>query len=235
MKNVFNINQKIGEIATKFPKAIDIFMSYEIDFCCGGDRPLKEALKEQEMNEKEVIDKLNKYYSEFVNKNNEETDWTKSSMSNLIDYIVQKHHGFMRETLPITNELINKILRVHYVDNGEILSKVHKLFNNLKLELEEHLIKEEEVLFPLIKEYEKNPSKETKEKAIATMNETEDEHDKAGDILKEIRRVTNKYEVPETGCNSFKIAYEKMQEIESDLFKHIHLENNILFEKLKKI
>jgi len=66
------------------------------------------------------------------------------------------------------------------------------------------------------------------------MGETENEHDNAGDILKEMRRITGGFKAPDNGCSTFDKAYEKLEEIEKDLFKHIHLENNILFERLKK-
>ena len=65
MKAMFNKNQKIGEIAAIFPKATDIFMDYEIDFCCGGDRPLEVAIVEQGISEDEMLYKLNKAYEEF--------------------------------------------------------------------------------------------------------------------------------------------------------------------------
>ncbi len=233
MKKIFNSHQKIGEIAAIFPKATDIFMEYEIDFCCGGDRSLEIALKEQGINKEEILFKLHKSYEKLHYSKYEGTDWKIAPMTNLIDYIVQKHHAFMKKELPNTDKLINKILKVHYVDSGVLLSKLYKLFNVLKVELEEHLIKEEEIVFPLIKEYEEKPSKALLEKIIQVIAETEGEHDQAGDILKEMRKITNRYEVPETGCRSFEITYEKLQEIEADLFQHIHLENNILFERLK--
>jgi regulator of cell morphogenesis and NO signaling len=207
-------------------------MAYEIDFCCGGDRPLATALKEQNINASEILKKLHDAYEKYEALQNKEIDWTKATLSELIDYIVGKHHTFMRDELPTTGQLLNKILKVHYVDHGETLSKLHKLFNQLKSEIEEHLIKEEELLFPLIKEYEKNPSKDVLEKVFKIMKETEDEHDNAGDVLKEMRRITCQYQAPSGGCNSFVRTYEKLQAIEADLFQHIHLENNILFQRL---
>lgn len=232
MTKMFNKEQKIGEIAAIFPKATDIFIDYEIDFCCGGDRKLEVALKEKGISEEEILYKLNKSYEKFKDTLYKEVDWRAESMTELMDYIVNKHHSFTREQMPITAQLLNKILKVHYVSSGELLSKLNKLFNNLKTEIEEHLIKEEELLFPMIKEYEKNPSRETLENALKIMDEIEMEHDNAGDILKEMRRLTKGYVVPESGCKTFEKTYEKIQEIESDLFKHIHLENNILFKKL---
>lgn len=233
MSKYFNSNQKIGGIAAIFPKATDIFMEYNIDFCCGGDRLLSEVLEEQNINEEEILDKLNTSYKEFKNKEEDAIDWKAASMEALIEHIVSKHHAFMRNELPITSNLLNKILKVHYIDHGETLSTLHKLFNSLKTEIEEHLVKEEELLFPAILEFEKKSSSDLLNKALKVMHETEDEHDNAGDILKEMRKITNNYEVPSNSCNSFVRTYEKLQEVEADLFQHIHLENNILFEKLK--
>ncbi|WP_432402715.1 iron-sulfur cluster repair di-iron protein [Wukongibacter sp. M2B1] len=234
MKKLFNSQQKIGEIAAIFPKATDIFMEYNIDFCCGGDRLLTDALKEQGINEEEILEKINMTYEEFINKDDNSVDWRTASMTDLIEYIVQKHHTFMKNELPVTINLLNKILKVHYIDHGETLSSLHKLFSSLKAEIEEHLINEEELLFPAILEYEKEPSIDLLEKAKNVMMETEDEHNNAGDILKEMRKITNNYKIPSSSCNSFKRTYEKLEEIESDLFQHIHLENNILFERLKQ-
>jgi regulator of cell morphogenesis and NO signaling len=232
---MFNKKQRIGEIATIFPKATNIFMKYEIDFCCGGDRPLEEALKKQGIDENKIIDEINNEYEKFKETMGSEIDWRSEKMSDLIDFVINKHHAFLKEELPITAQYLNKILQVHYEHNGELLSKLNKLFNALKVELEEHLVKEEVLLFPLIKEYENNPSKETLEKAIKVMNETESEHDAAGDIIKEMRRITEGFKLPENVCRTFEITYEKIEAIESDLFHHIHLENNILFEKIKNI
>jgi len=234
MKGYFNKEQRIGEIAAIFPKATDIFMEYNIDFCCGGDRALDAALKEQNINEGDILEKLNKTYEDFKNKEQEDIDWRRASMTDLIEHIVNKHHSFMKNELPVTGNLLNKILKVHYIDHGEVLSKLNRLFNSLKAEIEEHLIKEEELLFPAIIDYEKNPSIDLLNKALKVMKETEDEHEKAGDILKEMRKITDGYKAPCGACGSFERTYQKLQDIEADLFQHIHLENNILFERLKK-
>ena len=233
MMSAFNKTQKIGEIAAVFPKATDIFMEYEIDFCCGGDRTLEVVIKEQNISEEELLSRLNDAYTAFDKLAGEDKDWRAATSAELIDFIVNKHHSFMREELPAAEKLLNKIVRVHYVENGQVLSKLHKLFSSLKSEIEEHLIKEEELLFPLMKKYENNPTAEVKEDILKVMNETENEHDKAGDILKEMRKITNGYQVPESGCSSFVRTYDKLKAIESDLFQHIHLENNILFQKIK--
>lgn len=229
----FHSSQKIGEIVTKFPKAADILKEYRIDFCCGGDRLLLTAIREQGLNEADILDRINNLYEEVKNVKTEDIDWERESMSKLIDHVVNTHHAYLGVELPIISELTTKILRVHGEGHPE-LSKVHKLFHSLKMELEQHLIKEEEIEFPLIKKYEQNPSKEALAKILKVEKELEEEHVGAGDILKELRKITNDYAVPEDGCNSYRLTYKRLEALEADTFQHIHLENNILFPRLEK-
>lgn len=233
LKN-FSKTQRLGEIVAMFPKAADVFMKNNIDFCCGGDRTLEEAVKEKGIGAKEILDQLEALYEEYRSRVNEDTDWRMAKYSDIIDFIVNNHHAFLKKELPATEKLVSKILKVHFIDSGEVLTKVHKLFSQLKAELEMHLIKEEEVFFPMIKEYEEKPSDELLDKIVEEIVGTEDEHDEAGNILKELREVTNQYEMPSTGCTTFDLTYRKLEEIESDTFRHIHLENNIMHERLRK-
>lgn len=223
--------QKVGDIVTLMPKASDVFKQYNIDFCCGGDRPLGDVLKEQGLNEQEVLLALEKAFEETKAVTNQ-VDFKNMKYSALIDYIINTHHVLVRRLLPEISAYTTKIMSVHGANHDELF-KVHTLFHTLKMELEQHLIKEEEILFPLIKEYEENPSDELMTRIQKVMKETEDEHDTAGDVLKELRKITNNYTVPQDGCNTYLVTFDKLQELESDLFQHIHLENNILFRNFK--
>lgn len=231
----FNSSQKIGEIVARFPKAGDIFMENRIDFCCGGDRPLMEAIKESGLDEAKILSDLNKLYEEFVNSaDSKETDWQSAPIDELVDYILNKHHGYLWDELPKISKLSTTILKVHGAHHPE-LSRVHKLFSTLKMELEEHLTKEETLQYPAIREYLKTKSNNDLEKAIDIIEELEKEHTGAGDILKELRVVTEDYKIPDDVCPTFELTYTKLQELESDLFRHIHLENNILFPRLREL
>lgn len=232
--STFHSSQKIGEIVTKFPKSADVLKEYKIDFCCGGDRTLLTAIKEQNINEAEILDKINNLYVEFKKIETEDKNWEEAPFSELIDHIVNIHHAYLQVELPRISELTAKILRVHGEHHPE-LSKVYKLFHNLKMEFEEHMIKEETIQYPAIKEYEINKTKAALDKAVNITKELEDEHAGVGDILKELRKVTHEYAVPVDGCNSYRLTYAKLMELESDTFQHIHLENNILFPRLMSI
>lgn len=231
--NKFNSTQKIGEIVNAFPKAADIFKVYKIDFCCGGNRLLIEAINEQNLNEKELLDKINSAYENYEI-GSREKNWVEAETSEIIEQILNKHHAYLWTELPKIGKLSTTILRVHGAHHPE-LSKVHKLFNTLKMDLEDHLTKEETIQYPAIKEYEKTKSLDDLNKAVQIINELETEHTGAGDILKELRKITADYTIPEDVCETFELTYNKLQELEADLFQHIHLENNILFPRLRDL
>jgi regulator of cell morphogenesis and NO signaling len=231
--NKFNSNQKIGEIVNAFPKAAEIFKEYKIDFCCGGNRPLSEAIHEQNVNEEALLNKINSEYESYQS-STKDKNWVEAETSEIVEQILNKHHAYLWSELPKIGKLSTTILRVHGAHHPE-LSKVHKLFNTLKMELEDHLTKEETIQYPAIKEYEESKSLADLNKAVDIINDLETEHTGAGDILKELRVVTNDYSIPSDVCETFELTYKKLEELEADLFQHIHLENNILFPRLRKM
>lgn len=229
----FDSSQKIGDIVVAFPKATDILKEYKIDFCCGGNRPIAAAIKEQGLVEAEVLDKINELYKKF-DEDQSTKNWGKATISELVEQIVNKHHAYLWAELPKISELATLILRVHGPSHPE-LAKIHKLFHILKMDLESHLTKEETVQYPAIRDYAKSNLESDLTIAIGVIDELEEEHTEAGDILKELREVTDDYKIPSDVCETFISTYSKLRELESDLFQHIHLENNILFPKLKEL
>lgn len=228
--NRLNKEQNLGEVVAMFPGAARIFNKEGIDYCCHGDRTLESALLEKEIEVIEFLNEVNKSYDEFLNSKEAYIDWRKEEPNKLIDNIVDTHHAFTYRELIEIDQLLLKILKVHYHHSGEELKTVHKLFGALKIELEEHLIKEEEELFPMIKEYFKNPSEELRDSIMKFVEVIENEHTGAGHILQYLYRETNGYKAPEGACTTFNLVYKKLDELEKDLFIHIHKENSILFK-----
>ncbi|KHF38954.1 iron-sulfur cluster repair di-iron protein [Halalkalibacter okhensis] len=233
MNASFTRETKTGDIVTQFPKASQLFKEYKIDFCCGGNRPISEAINEQDLNEEEVLSRLNTLYSDTINQQDKLNNWEVAPYSQLIDYILTIHHTYLYNLLPELSTFVTKVYRVHGKTHPE-LEQVYQLFHTLKLELEHHLIQEEEKIFPKIKEYEKSHSLSYLKEVLKTIDTLEMEHETTGTILKKIREVTNDYKLPEGACNTYTLTYLKFEELESDLFEHIHLENNILFQRLAK-
>ncbi|MDC2863596.1 MULTISPECIES: iron-sulfur cluster repair di-iron protein [unclassified Bacillus (in: firmicutes)] len=230
MEHTFTETSVIGEIVTKFPKASDLFKLYRIDFCCGGNRPLIDAINERNLSAEEVLTKLNTLYYETKLLNESEIDWKTAAYSELIDYVVNKHHRYLNEELPLLSPYVTKVLRVHGAGQPH-LAQIHKLFHELKTELEQHLIKEETEDFPLILAFEQNPSDENYTKLRKVVDELENEHNHAGNIIKELREITNDFTPPAGACGTYRLVYQRLEALEADLFQHIHLENNILFPR----
>ncbi|WP_078554062.1 iron-sulfur cluster repair di-iron protein [Bacillus alkalicellulosilyticus] len=230
MEHTFTETSIIGEIVTKFPKASDLFKSYRIDFCCSGNRPLIEAIEENQLSAEEVLSNLNNLYKETSALQESSIQWEEASYQELIDYIINKHHQYLSEELPQLSPYVTKVFRVHGSSQPH-LGVIHKLFNELRVELEQHLIKEETEDFPLILDIEKNPTEEKYAKLQEVINNLENEHSHAGDILKTLREITDDYTPPEGACGTYRLVYSRLEALESDMFEHIHLENNVLFPR----
>jgi regulator of cell morphogenesis and NO signaling len=232
MNKIINRDQKLGQVISMFPDANKIFNEIKIDYCCGGHNNLGEALKEKGLNVDSFVERLNDEYDKFIESDKDYKDWRKAEPMELIKHIVNTHHKYTFETLKEIDVLLLKILKVHFYNHGEELLKLHKLFGNLKIELEEHLIKEENVLFPLIEDYFTNKNESKRAELVKHITEIEAEHDGAGDILKEMEGLTRDFIAPNGACTTFKLTYHKLNELEKDLFVHIHKENSVLFKMI---
>ena len=222
----------LGYIVTVIPSSAKLFEQHKIDYCCNGHRTLEEAVKEAYISLESLLEDLNKLYDNTLNQSL--TDWTKADLNLLVEHILNKHHAFLYEMLPVLSELTTKILRVHGMHHPE-LGKVHKYFHMLKTELEAHLIKEETIQYPAIYNYLESRSIEDLVQAKNVIDDLETEHAAAGDLLKSLREVTSDYLVPEDTCGTYEKTYEYLETLEKDMFQHIHLENNILFKRLLEI
>jgi len=234
MEKIINNNQSLGEIVSIFPGAAEIFNRYKIDYCCGGHDTLADALDGIAIDHDDIIKELNDEYEKFIKSNSEYKDWRKEKPSALIKHIVQTHHEFTKNQLKEIDTLLFKVLKVHFKLHSEELLKVHRNFGSLKTELEEHLIKEEEILFPLIENFDITKDDSVLSKIHQVIKDTEDEHDAAGNIIKELEKITRDFNAPEDACTSFKLVYTKLHDLEKDLFIHIYLENSVLFKMLQQ-
>lgn len=230
--NTFTAEHTPAEIVKVFPKASDLFKERRIDFCCGGDRPLATVFTEKNLEETVILSELNTAFESWSKEGHEITDWDAMPLSELVDHIVHKHHAYLIKELPALGEFVTKIFRVHGADHPH-LKELHKLYNDFKVDMEEHMIKEENEVFPYIKEFEKNPSEDLAQKIHEANGGLEDEHESQGDILKRMREITNDFIPPAGACNSYRITYARLAELESDTFQHVHLENNVLFKRIK--
>ena len=231
MEKLIRKDYSLGEVVTVYPAVVKKFNDMELDYCCGGNKSLELALKEKGVDVDKFVEDLNKEFKEFKFENSQYVDWREKSSEELISHIVETHHGETFRLLKEIDPLMVKVFRVHFSHDPELLMKVHSLFGKLKCELEEHLLKEENILFPLMIKYDKAKNEKEKKEIEEDIRIIVNEHEAAGDILKELAEVTDDYKVPEWGCISFKLLYDYLHDLEKDLFIHIHKENNILFTR----
>ncbi|HET8827752.1 MAG TPA: iron-sulfur cluster repair di-iron protein, partial [Pelobium sp.] len=231
-KRQLNADQTIGEMVTKDFRKAQVFKKFGIDFCCGGKKTLKEVCDKKGIDTKLVEKELDR----FKESENSYFNFDQWELDFLIDYIVKTHHKYVKESLPFMSELSEKVARVHGGSHPELL-ELATIFNSLNRDLELHLMKEENILFPYIKELVL-AKKEGRTLATAPFGKVnhptqmmETEHEQAGENMEAIRKLTNDFELPFDACNSYQILFKKLAEFENDLFNHVHLENNILFPK----
>lgn len=227
----FTPDALVRDIVLQFPKAADYFKAKRIDFCCGGAKPLADAAAERGLDKDVIISDLNRLLEEYPVPQ-AEIAWNTAPSEELIDLIINKHHRYLREELPLIGQNVTKVFRVHGGDSPHLV-ELYSLFNTLKEELLEHTAKEEESEFPKLLAYAANPSEEGLVELHETLHDLESEHDAAGDILRKIRSITDDFTPPGHACTTYRLTYARLEELESMTFEHVHLENNILFPRYK--
>ena len=220
-------DKTIAEIVTDDISKAAVFKKYNLDFCCGGGVTVEKACLNANI---DIADILKELIGESSNNASPNLDFKSWNTGFLIDYIVNVHHSYVTETIHIINEFAAKVAHVHGIHAPETV-EIAELFSNLSEELSAHMIKEETILFPAIKSKMTDRNFQYDEKVIEML---EDEHETAGDIAKRIQELSNNFTAPEWACNTFRALYYKLDEFINDLYQHIHLENNILFQKIRE-
>jgi regulator of cell morphogenesis and NO signaling len=228
MKQTELNTQTIGEIVANDYRAASVFKEAGIDFCCGGNKTIEDACREKNIEPEELLHRLEEAGSQPLAKDKRYNEWEPAF---LVDYIVNVHHSYIRKALPDIIEYTKKIASVHGARHSE-LYKVSELFSAIGDELTQHLKKEEEILFPAIKELSgKNPEK-AKAVIASRILEFIAEHESAGGAMDKINVITENYKVPHDACNTYNLTLNLLREFEDDLHTHVHLENNIVFPKV---
>lgn len=226
------LSKTLKDIILDNPEAAAVLERNRLDFCCKGNRTLAEACEQQKLNGQDIAEALLEIKSHVARDAKFYNDW---SIDQLLEYVLGTHHEYIRDKSPFIMAHVRKIAAVH----GERHPELHDL-NNLCLvlltELNEHMQKEEMVLFPYIKQmtaieiggHLEKPHFGTIENPIAMM---ESEHEEAGDVLSKIYEITDGFTPPRDACTTYKVAFKEIKEFERMLHEHIHLENYLLFPK----
>lgn len=220
----------VGQLVTERPSRARVFESLGIDYCCSGNRSLEEVCAEKKLDAPTVQRMLEAY--EFGGDTEDRNDWSEAAVTELVEHIVDVHHGYLKEALPRVEFLVGKVATVHGERRPELV-ELRETFDALKSEFESHLMKEEEVVFPMFRELEGAEVRpefhcRTVDNPIGTLTA---EHEEVGGVLARMREISNGYEPPADACNTYRVMLDSLAELESDIHLHVHKENNILFPK----
>lgn len=212
----------LGDLVAANPAAAAVFDRYGLDYCCHGSVSLASACASAGIDAAAVVAELDALA--------EPTDagWTALGPVELAAHIVESHHAYLHEELPLLDALAQKVNAVHGARHPE-LGRVVELVRALRAELEPHLAKEEQVLFPAIRALAAGPAEFPFGPVANPIRMMEVEHDRCGELLVALRQVTDAYAVPADACASYRSLYARLAELESDTHRHIHKENHVLF------
>jgi regulator of cell morphogenesis and NO signaling len=229
MENIQEMS--VGAIVKSNYKTAHTFTKYGIDFCCSGKTMLRDACLNKQIN----LDQLTKELNEILLSDASNEVIEKLTLVELVDYIVTKHHQYVETTTPILLNYAEKVANAHGARKPYLI-EVYKTFKALATDLAMHMKKEELILFPYIKKLEKEAAQGLAKSSIfKTLNQPieamEEEHLTTGTLIEKIAQLTNNFVIPEDACATHRVMLQTLQDFRSDLFRHIHLENNILFPK----
>lgn len=217
-----NLDQlSVGEIAATLPGATAVFRAFKVNFCCHGDVSLAEAAHRRGVKPAELKEAL------------QALEGSDASLSlsigtdELIDHIFNRYHEVHRRELTELVELARKVEAVH-TDHPDVPHGLGDLLQQMRSELDEHMRKEELILFPAMRH-----GAETKlDGPITQMRHDHDDH---GEHLQRLEALTNDFTPPVEACRSWRAVYTGAAKLSEDLMEHVHLENNVLFPRFQEI
>ena len=228
--------QTVADLVIRHPEWRERLETIGIDYCCGGKRPLGQAVAAAGLEWRAFVATLNDTPAAKA-ADAVHTNWNEAPLGELVDHILAKHHTFTKEQLSRLDGLLTRVEAAHGARHGEMLARLRRLYDGLHDELNAHLMKEEQILFPAIKGMDAfvhgmGGKPVVHGGSVANpIRQMEVEHDRAGKTLAGMRQVTDDYRLPLDACQTFRALYGGLQALEADLHEHIHHENNILFPK----
>ena len=224
------LEDQIGEIVAHDFRAAAVFKSNGIDFCCRGHRTLQEAINDKGLVAEDIMKELE--FSLTIPRD-VPADYSKWKTEYLIDHLIEKHHAYIRQQIPVITSYLEKIVKAHGQSQPAFL-EIHDLFTEGAHTLLQHLESEEGIVFPMIRDLASLPLDKDSpscvpmnffQQMISTM---ELEHVNEGRRWEKIAALTQKLRLQPV-CNTTHVAFSLLQEFYEDLTTHIHIENNILF------
>jgi regulator of cell morphogenesis and NO signaling len=231
--SAFSIQDTVGEVVAKSPALLRLFESARIDYCCGGKKTLAEVCQERSLDPQAFLATLDEAVASSGAGAN--VDVAGMSLTDLANHIEKTHHAFLREEFPRLHMLTSRVAQVHGGDDPRLV-EVRDTCLALAGEMANHMMKEEKVLFPMIRQLDASteaPSFHCGSLANP-IRQMELEHHGAGDALERLRTLTDEYSAPTWACNTYRAMLDALANLERDMHLHVHKEDNVLYPRALK-
>lgn len=226
----FQIHDTVGEVVARRPELVHLMEAAHIDYCCGGKKTLAEVCREKGLEPEAFLTTL----EQAASANNEEAvvDAAAMSLTELADHIEATHHAYLREEFPRLNMLTERVVSVHGTDDPR-LREVRETFLALAGEMASHMMKEEQILFPMIRRLDASDGLPAFHcGSIANpIRQMEVEHHDAGAALERMRMLTDEYTPPTWACNTYRAMLDSLAQLERDMHIHVHKEDSVLYPR----
>lgn len=229
--------ERVGGIVARDYRAAGLLERHDIDFCCGGDATLEDACRAAGVDVDHVIAELAELSAEAAEAAER---WESRDLDELTRHIVRTHHAYITSAIPIISGHLHTVARVHGMRHHEMIEAA-RWFDRLADELVPHMRKEEMVLFPRIEDLVRAcrsgraPACDVPGSLESPIDAMRDEHEEAGEAMRQIRRLTNNFVPPDDACTTYHATLNELAAFEADLHRHVHLENNILFPRASEL
>ena len=210
--------QAIGQIAVNLPGSTAVFRRLKLDFCCGGQVPLQQACASKGLPLDAVLAELAEL------ERPDELPATESPEA-LVDHILTRYHAVHREQLPELIRMARRVEAVHR-EHADVPTGLADHLEAMETELLDHMDKEEQVLFPLLRAGGRGM-------AAMPIGVMRTEHTSHGEQLERLMALAHDTTPPPGACNTWRALYAGIDQFADDLIAHIHLENNQLFPQFE--
>ncbi|EIE3615175.1 TPA: iron-sulfur cluster repair di-iron protein ScdA [Staphylococcus pseudintermedius] len=216
---------KVADIVTHYPKTADVFRKHGIDFCCGGQISLEEAVSNHP---KLSLTPLLQELEDASQQQGEGMQPQYLSVPSLIQYIQARYHDTLREEFKQLTPYVTKLSRVHGPNHPNLVT-LKSTFDAFKSAMLTHTDEEDQNAFPKLV---RSANGETVEDIDTVVQSLVDDHDEAGALLQQMRELTHDFQPPAEACGTWRLVYDRIAHLERETHAHVHLENHVLFPKI---
>ena len=228
--STFQVCNTVGEVVTRHPGLSRYFETAGIDYCCGGKKTLERVCQEKGLDPQALLNDLEE--SASVPSQKATDDPASMSLTELADHILKTHHDYLRKEFRRLDEMTAKVASAHGKSDARLHSVRHT-FLAMAQEMSCHMLKEEQILFPMIRQLDvsQTPVAFHCGTLANPIRQMELEHHEAGDSLVRLRELTDCYMPPDCACNTYRAMLHALAQLEGDMHLHVHKEDNILFPR----